>query len=765
MDFFRPRVRRWFESAHPSPTLVQLRGWPVLAARRNALLLAPTGSGKTLAAFLWAIDRVSRLDPDASSGVRILYVSPLKALVYDVERNLRAPLAGIAARPDDGLPFRRLGVDLRTGDTTSKERRQQLRSPADVLVTTPESLYLLLGGRASAHLKSVDTVIVDEIHALAGTKRGAHLSLSLERLSELIGRDPQRVGLSATVRAPDEVARFLAGDRAVEVVNANEPAHVDLSIRVPGPELAHEPGTLWARVYPEILDLLRAHRSTLIFVNSRSLAEKTAQRLNELAESPLVRAHHGSLAHQKRNEIEEALKRGELKGIVATSSLELGIDMGAIDLVVLVESPGSVARGLQRVGRSGHSVGERSRGVLFPKFRGDLLECAVVAERMLAGEIEALRVPGSPLDVLAQQVVAICASGPRRVDEIHALVRRAFPYRELTREVLVSVVEMLSGQYSAADLADLRPRLAWDRARDVLSARAGAKMLSLLNAGTIPDRGLYAVHLGEGGPRIGELDEEMVYEARRGETFYLGASTWRIEAITRDRVIVSPAPGEPGKTPFWRGDGPGRPLELGRALGRFTREIASLPRADALARLVDRSRLDTDSASHLLGYLDEQREQGGSIPTDQNLVIERFRDELGDWRIAILSPFGARVHGPWALAVQNALTARAGFEVETTYSDDGIMLRFPDVDSLPGAELLIPAAEEVEDRVVEELSGSALFASTFRESAARALLLPRRSPDRRAPLWQQRLRAKNLLAAVSRYPSFPIVLESYRHCL
>jgi ATP-dependent Lhr-like helicase len=785
MEFFRPRVRGWFESAHAAPTRVQLLGWPVLAERRNALLLAPTGSGKTLAAFLWAIDRVSRLEPDASGGVRILYISPLKALVYDVERNLRAPLAGIAARADDGLPFRTLRVDVRTGDTTSKERRQQLRSPADVLVTTPESLYLLLGGRASAHLKSVDTVIVDEIHALAGTKRGAHLSLSLERLSELVGRDPQRVGLSATVRAPDEVARFLAGDRPIEVVNASEPAHVDLSIRVPGPELAHEPGTLWARIYPEILDLLRAHRSTLIFVNSRSLAEKTAQRLNELAraqaqspseerwgwgpgapkDAPLVSAHHGSLAHQKRKEIEEALKRGELQGIVATSSLELGIDMGAIDLVVLVESPGSVARGLQRVGRSGHSVGERSRGILFPKFRGDLLECAVVAERMLAGEIEALRVPGSPLDVLAQQVVAICAEGPRRLDEIHALARRAFPYRELTREVLVSVVEMLSGQYSAADLADLRPRLAWDRARDVLSPRAGAKMLSLLNAGTIPDRGLYAVHLGEGGPRIGELDEEMVYEARRGETFYLGASTWRIEAITRDRVVVSPAPGEPGKTPFWRGDGPGRPLELGRALGRFTREIATLSRAEAISRLVDRSRLDTDSATHLLGYLDEQREQGGSIPTDENLVIERFRDELGDWRIAILSPFGARVHGPWALAVQNALAARSGFEVETTYSDDGIMLRFPDADALPGADLLIPAAEEVEDRVVEELSGSALFASTFRESAARALLLPRRSPDRRAPLWQQRLRAKNLLAAVSRYPSFPIVLESYRHCL
>jgi ATP-dependent Lhr-like helicase len=764
MDFFRPRVRSWFESAHSAPTRVQREGWPVLASSRNALLIAPTGSGKTLAAFLSAIDRVSRLDARASAGVRILYVSPLKALVYDVERNLTAPLAGIAGQRDDGLPFRSTRVDVRTGDTTSKERRRQLREPGEVVVTTPESLYLLLGSRASERLKSVETVIVDEIHALAGTKRGAHLALSLERLSEVAEREPQRIGLSATVQSPGEIARFLGGDRAVEIVDAREPAHLELSIRLPGPELASEPGTLWARAYPEILALVRSHRSTLVFVNSRSLAEKTAQRLNDLAAAPLVRAHHGSLSHQKRNEVEEALKRGELKGIVATSSLELGIDMGAIDLVILVESPGSVARGLQRVGRSGHSVGEKSLGILFPKFKGDLIECAVTAERMLEGEIERVPVPECPLDVLAQQVVALCAERPRTVDEIHALARRAFPYRGLTREVLVSVVEMLSGHYSS-DLADLRPRLAWDRARDVLSARAGAKMLSLLNAGTIPDRGLYAVHFGEGGPRIGELDEEMVYEARRGETFFLGASSYRIEAITRDRVIVSPAPGEPGKIPFWRGDGPGRPIELGRALGRFTREISEMGREEALTRLTGRNHLDPDSASVLLSYLREQRERGGAIPTDRNLVIEKFRDELGDWRIAILSPFGARVHAPWALAVASALGERAGFQVETTYSDDGILFRFSDVDSVPGRDLLVPAAEEVEDRVIDELSGSAVFAAVFRESAARALLLPRRSPNRRTPLWQQRLRARNLLAAVRRYPSFPIVLESYRHCL
>jgi ATP-dependent Lhr-like helicase len=776
MELAASHVRAWFDASYPSPTRVQTLGWPVLARGEHALLVAPTGSGKTLAGFLWALDRVFRLDPDDKPGVRVLYVSPLKALVYDVERNLRAPLAGIsewAAR--HGVRSRAVRVDVRTGDTTPKERRQQVRDPADVLVTTPESLFLILGSRKAASLTTVHTVIVDEVHALAGTKRGAHLALSLERLAEIAETDPQRVGLSATVEPAREVAGFLGGDRDVRIVEASEPAHVDLSIRVPVPDMeqpdtsaipgAREPGSLWSRIYPEILELVRAHRSTIVFVNSRSLAERLAQRLNELASEPLLRAHHGSLSHDKRREIEDSLKRGELRGIVATSSLELGIDMGAVDLVVLVESPGSAARGLQRVGRSGHSVGERSKGVLFPKFKGDLLECTVVAARMLRGELEPVRVPENPLDVLAQQVVAICADRPRRVDEVEALVRRARPYRTLTREILVSVLQMLSGHYPEGDWAELRPRLSWDRARDVLSPRAGAKRIAILNAGTIPDRGLYGVHLGEKGPRIGELDEEMVYESRPGETFYLGASTWRVEAITRDRVVVSPAPGEPGKNPFWRGDGPGRPIELGRAIGAFVRELAQRTSEEAISWLTGTTPLDENAARNLRDYVEEQREQTGSLPTDRSITVERFRDELGSFRIAILTPFGARVHAPWALAVQNALSHRAGFEVETMYTDDGISLRFDDVDEIPGLDLLIPGVEEVEDRVVEELSSSALFAGTFREAAARALLLPRQSPGRRTPLWQQRLRAKTLLAAVRRYPSFPIVLETYRQCL
>ncbi len=795
MDAFQASVRGWFEASFEAPTRVQREGWPALARGEHALLLAPTGSGKTLAAFLWAIDQITQLDPDSKPGVRILYVSPLKALVYDIERNLRAPLAGIRRWSErDGGAFRNIRVDVRTGDTTPKQRRQQLRDPADILVTTPESLFLILGSQAAANLVPVHTVIVDEIHSLAPTKRGVHLALSLERLAEVTSSEPQRIGLSATVRPPKEVARFLGGDREVHIVDASERAHIELSIHVPVPDMEHvppsareietlpapatqgeptapekpparEPGSIWSEIYPKLLDLVQKHRATIVFVNSRGLAERLAQRLNELADAPLVRAHHGSVSHAKRNEIEEALKTGALKGLVATSSLELGIDMGAVDLVVLVESPGSVARGLQRVGRSGHGVGEKSLGMIFPKFRGDLLESTVVAQRMLAGEIESLQIPENPLDVLAQQVVAMCADKPRQVDEITALIRRAAPYRDLSRDVLISVIEMLSGQYPSQDFADLRARLAWDRAQDILSPRKGAKMISLLNAGTIPDRGLYSVHIGEGGPRVGELDEEMVYESRKGEVFFLGASSWRVEAITRDRVIVSPAPGQPGKMPFWHGDGPGRPIELGRAIGAFVRKTGEMPADEAERWLEAHTRLDEFAASNLVRYIQEQKEHTGSLPTDQHITVERFRDELGDWRVCILTPFGSRVHTPWALAIQNALSTRAGYEVETMYTDDGIVLRFADVEELPDLESLLPDPEEVEDRVVEELGHSAMFASTFRENAARALLLPRRRPGLRTPLWQQRLRAKNLLANVTQYPSFPIVLETYRQCL
>jgi len=789
---FEPATQRWFDASFAAPTDVQRQGWRAIGAGRHSLLVAPTGSGKTLAAFLAGTDRLGRLDADRGPGVRVLYISPLRALVYDIERNLRTPLAGItrfAERLD--TPFLTPTVAVRTGDTPQKERQQQARHPAEILVTTPESLFLILGSKARDMLQTVNTIIVDEIHALAPTKRGTHLALSLERVAALAATDPQRIGLSATVRPLDRVAKFLGGDREVEIVDCSAAPSIDLSINVPVPDMqnppvpapretggsilgelyAREVGTpqnergIWPSIYPELLAAIREHRSTIVFVNSRGLCERLAHKLNELAGEDLVRAHHGSVSHSRRAEIEEGLKSGAIRGIVATSSLELGVDMGAVDLVLLVESPGSVARGLQRVGRAGHGVGETSTGRIYPKFRGDLLESAVVAERMLGAEIEAIDIPANPLDVLSQQVVAMCCDAPMRIDDIERVVRRAWPYRELSRPLLEGVLDMLSGHYPSSDFSDLKPLLSWDRNADVLSPRRGAPMVTRMNAGTIPDRGAYGVHLGEGGPRVGELDEEMVFETRTGDLVTLGASTWRVEAISRDRVVVSPAPGEAGRLPFWRGDGPGRPAELGRAIGAFTRKLGDLDTSGAAAWLAEHTPLDGWAADNLAAYVAEQKAETGTLPTDRSITIERFRDELGDWRVCILTPFGARVHAPWAMALQQTLGEQAGHEMQVMYTDEGIVLRFADVDELPGADTLLPDPDDVADLVTDQLAGTSLFAGLFRENAVRSLLLRRRRPGQRSPLWAQRLKAQNLLATVRQYPNFPIVIETYRQAL
>ena len=761
---------------------MQVAGWRHIQAGEHTLLLAPTGSGKTLAAFLACIDRLARLPATAGGGVRVLYVSPLKALAYDIERNLRAPLAGIAeaARALGATDFRAPRIAVRTGDTPARDRRGQLRAPGDILITTPESLYLMLGSSARETLRLCDTVILDEIHALAPTKRGAHLALSLERLEALTARPPQRIGLSATQRPLDEIGRFLVGGaRPVALVDTSEPPRIALAIEVPVDDMEsarpepRDDGTpggqgIWASIHPRLVELVRQHRSTIIFVNSRRLCERLAESLNLLAggEAPLVRAHHGSVARAQREAIEQSLKAGEVRGLVATSSLELGIDMGAVDLVIQIESPGSVARGLQRIGRAGHAVGALSQGRIFPKHRADLLESAVVAERMLAGAVEPIRVPQNPLDVLAQQIVAMVSLEAWTVAGLHETVTRAYGFGGLSRALLTGVLDMLSGHYPSDAFADLRPRLVWDRTTDVLTPRRDARLLALVNGGTIPDRGLYAVHLGPGGPRIGELDEEMVYECRAGETFLLGATSWRIVEITRDRVIVQPAPGEPGKMPFWRGEGPGRSLELGRALGAMLRETAAGGAAEGIARLAARFPLDARAARNLWGYIDGQRQATGTLPTDRELTIERFRDELGDWRVCILSPFGARVHAPWALALEARLGRAAGFEVETLWSDDGIVLRFADTGTPgPDAAALTPDPSEVSEAVLDQLPRSAMFAAHFRENAARALLLPRRRPGARTPLWAQRLRSETLMAAALRHPAFPIVLETFRECV
>ncbi len=790
---FTPQVREWFTRSFAEPTEAQAQAWPAIARGENVLLSAPTGSGKTLAAFLWGLDRLVA-QPTSERRTRLVYVSPLKALSYDVEKNLRAPLKGIGGD---------VSVAIRTGDTPQRERQAMLRTPPDVLITTPESLYLMLTSRAREILAGAEWVIVDEIHAVARTKRGAHLTLSLERLAAEAERPLQRIGLSATQRPLEEVGRFLVGSgRDCTVVDAGMRKPLDLKIHVPVESMA-EPGahdvtdpalggwgtaagggdltgtgigtpeqtatsrSIWPAIYPELLRLVREHRSTIVFVNSRRGAERLAVRLNELAAEgdddavAIARAHHGSLAREERLVVEDLLKSGELPCLVATSSLELGIDMGAVDLVIQVESPKSVTAGLQRIGRAGHNVGDVSRGRIFPKFRADLLECAVVAKRMREGDIEPTVVPRNPLDVLAQQIVAMVAGGDElKVPALLDTVRHAYPFSDLSRELLDSVLDMLDGRYPSEEFAELRPRIVWDRVEDTIRARKGALQLAVTNAGTIPDRGLYGVHLPD-GRRVGELDEEMVYEARPGQTFLLGASTWRIEEITRDRVIVTPAPGAPGAVPFWRGDGIGRPKELGEAIGAFSRQAVDREPAE-LAAEYD---LDERAAANLSAYLREQRDATRVVPSDRTVVIERFRDEIGDWRLCVLTPFGGRVHSAWALALSARIRDEFGLESDAIWSDDGIIVHLPDSDEPPGAELVMVEPDQLEELVVRELSASALFGARFRENAARALLLPRARPGRRTPLWQQRLKAQSLLEVSKRYGQFPIVLETYRECL
>jgi ATP-dependent helicase Lhr and Lhr-like helicase len=824
LDGFSPATRAWFDGAFAEPTQAQAGAWRAIGQGEDTLVVAPTGSGKTLAAFLWAIDKLAAVPPppDPKRRTRVLYVSPLKALAVDIERNLRAPLTGIRhAAHRLGLAEPDIAVAVRTGDTAAEDRRKLVSKPPDILITTPESLFLLLTSQARETLRGVETVIVDEVHAVAGNKRGAHLALSLERLDALRGssdaRPAQRVGLSATVRPATEVATFLGGARPVTVVQPPSPKRIELTVVVPVEDMteldtvpsrgADDSGdgpapsrSIWPHVEERVLDLIEQHKSTIVFANSRRLAERLCGRLNELAAeraeaafearangrmpaeimgqagavaglpAEVARAHHGSVSRQERAEIEEALKAGRLPAVVATSSLELGIDMGAVDLVVQVEAPPSVASGLQRVGRAGHNVGDVSRGIIFPKYQGDLVQAAVVAERMRDGQIEELKIPHNPLDVLAQQVVAMTAVDDWPVDELELLVRRAAPFGGLTRPVLEAVLDMLAGRYPSEDFAGLRPRIVWDRVAGIIRARPGAQRLAVTSGGTIPDRGLFGVFLASAGDRqprrVGELDEEMVYESRVGDVFVLGASSWRIEDITPDRVLVTPAPGQPGRLPFWHGDTPGRPAELGRAIGAAVRSLsAASSEPQALASL-ERAGLDELAARNLLRYLADQRAATGHVPDDRTLVVERFRDELGDWRVVLHSPYGDRVHAPWALAIAARLRERyGGMDVQALHTDDGILIRVPDSDEPPPSGLALIDPEEISDLVTAEVGGSALFASRFRECASRALLLPRRQPGRRTPLWQQRQRSAQLLEIASRYPAFPIVLETVREVL
>ncbi|MGA6090897.1 Lhr family ATP dependent helicase [Amycolatopsis sulphurea] len=839
LDLFSPATRTWFAGAFAAPTAAQEGAWRAAHAGQHSLVVAPTGSGKTLSAFLWALDRLS-VEPAPANPrerCRILYVSPLKALAVDVQRNLRAPLAGISqAARRLGLPVPEIEVGMRTGDTTAAERRSFGKTPPDVLVTTPESLFLMLTSSARESLTGVETVIVDEVHAVAGGKRGAHLALSLERLDALLPRPAQRIGLSATVRPVDEVSAFLAGGRPVTVVQPKLAKTIEVRVEVPVEDMANLDGpapspmerlddltslsqlpaededgaqddaaearrpSIWPAVEERVLELIRAHRSTIVFGNSRRLTERLTARLNELAAgetgpgpgegfpaeavgqsgvttgaAPVIaRAHHGSMSREQRTHVEEELKSGRLPCVVATSSLELGIDMGAVDLVVQIEAPPTVASGLQRVGRAGHQVGAVSSGVMFPKFRGDLVSCAVVAERMAAGAIEAVRYPRNPLDVLAQHVVAMVALEPWTVPELAALVRRAAPFSSLPDDALHAVLDMLAGRYPSEEFGELRARITWDRVGGELHGRPGSQRLAVTSGGTIPDRGLFTVMTpgeeGRPGSRVGEFDEEMVYESRVGDTILLGTSSWRITDITHDRVLVVPAPGQPARMPFWKGDAAGRPLELGRALGAFVRELSTSDTAGARERAAAAG-LDQRACDNLLAYLEEQKSATRHVPNDRVILLERYRDELGDWRIVLHSPFGAQVNAPWALAIAARLRENRGVDAQVAHSDDGIVLRLPDALDAEGGEVTIGAddvlldPEEVEQLIVAEVGGSAVFAARFRECAARSLLLPRRDPRRRTPLWQQRQRASQLLSVAAKYERFPVVLEAMREVL
>lgn len=809
---FSTVTRDWFAGTFAAPTPAQAAAWAAIADGHNTLVIAPTGSGKTLAAFLWAINNLAGATRDERDpGTRVLYVSPLKALAVDVERNLRTPLAGMTRVAErQGLPAPQISVGVRSGDTPPARRRQLIAQPPDVLITTPESLFLMLTSAARQTLAGVQTVIVDEVHAVAATKRGAHLALSLERLDDILQRPAQRIGLSATVRPPEEVARFLSGMSPATIVAPAAAKTFELTVQVPVPDMANlTNNTIWPDVEARLADLIETHNSTIVFANSRRLAERLTARLNEIhaercgvelssdanpqvaggapahvlgsgqtygAPPVLARAHHGSVSKEQRAAVEEDLKSGRLKAVVATSSLELGIDMGAVDLVIQVEAPPSVASGLQRIGRAGHQVGEISQGVMFPKHRTDLISCAVTVQRMLTGQIETMRVPANPLDILAQHTVAAAALEPLDADRWFDTVRRSAPFATLPHSAFEATLDLLSGKYPSTEFAELRPRLVYDRDTGTVTARPGAQRLAVTSGGAIPDRGMFTVYLAsdsESPSRVGELDEEMVYESRPGDVISLGATSWRITEITHDRVLVIPAPGQPARLPFWRGDDAGRPAELGRAIGAFTGELAGLDRSGFNKCCADLGFNDY-AADNLWRLLDDQRTATTVVPTDATLLVERFRDELGDWRLILHSPYGLRVHGPLALAVSRRLRERYGIDEKPTASDNGIVVRLPDtlsdavtdaIDAPPGAGLFVFDADEIEPIVTAEVGGSALFASRFRECAARALLLPRRHPGRRSPLWHQRQRAAQLLDVARKYPDFPIVLETVRECL
>ena len=774
---FHPLVRKWFAETLGKPSEPQRKGWPAIASGSHTLVLAPTGTGKTLAAFLWELNSliVEGLKEPLGNGVHLLYISPLKALNNDIQRNLEIPLAELKRRFElEGKTFPEIRVAVRTGDTPPSARARMLRKSPHILITTPESLNIMLTsirGRGMFH--STRAVIVDEIHAIAGSKRGAHLALTLERLEALTSQAPQRIGLSATQRPLDEVARYLGGCeqtvgnepefRQVTVVDCGLTKKMEIAVQSPVPDLGNVGGSVWPAVAPLVLEHVRASKTTLVFVNNRAQAEKIAARVNALAEEEIAQPYHGSLSRERRHMLEERLKAGALRALVTTSSLELGIDIGSVDLVIQLQSPKRVAAALQRIGRAGHTLGVPSRGILVPTFRDDAMEIAAIVAAMRSGEVEPTRVVQNALDVLAQVIVAAASVDDWNASDLFDLARRSYSYHRLTRSAFDEVLSMLSGKYPSDIASELEARVTWDRVTDRVTGDRAARMTAVISGGTIPDRGLYTVNLPD-RTRLGELDEEFVHESRVGDVFQLGSTTWRIAAIEHDRVIVNPAPGMAARMPFWHGEYGARSLELSHRVGELRRELGEGVSSDTLA---EKYGCDAATANTLVQYVGAQRAATGIVPDDRNIVFEHFRDETSAVRVVIHAAFGGRVNAPWGMALaQRARDALRGTDVQVQTTDDGVMLRLPDLGGpVPVAGLLGLSAAEAEQLVMEEVGSTSLFGARFRMNAGRALLLPRGNPRRRMPLWLQRLKALDLLQTVQQFPSFPILVETYRDVL